>query len=474
MTSIAGMIEKEFFGRFKELAMLETAWRAPGGAMLPVYGRRRVGKSEMIVRFQKGKPGAIYFLGKRAPAELQIRELLEASARALQQPLLATQPATSWAEALRVVEEQWKGPGKLILALDEFQWMCETSPELPSVIQEAWDRRWRNGNVMLILCGSYLGFMEREVLGKKSPLFGRRTGQILLRPFGCREAALFHPHYSVVNKARTYFICGGMPYYLKAFQPGRSVEQNIAAALFDEMGVLYREPDFLLREELRELANYHSILMALAAGKTGNSEIAAAARIDDRALHFYLTTLLELGYIMRRYPLTGAAPVARSVRWSLDDALLRFWFRFIFPNMSRIARSTPQQAVEEIVKPQMDAYFDGCFERLCREALTELYAAEGVTANFEAGEYWDRDSQIDVVGLRDDGWTDLGECKWAAPGSANTLRKELEPRADKYPNTRRATLCLRYFTCLPVKNVQAKPNEKWHSLADLYRLPAAS
>jgi uncharacterized protein len=462
------MIDEEFFGRARELAMLEAAWRAPGGAMIPVYGRRRVGKSEMIVQFQRGKKGSLYVTGKRAPAGLQIREFLETAAVALGEPLLATHPAADWGAAFKVVEERWRGPEKFILALDEFQWMCESSPELPSVLQEAWDRRWRKGNVMLILCGSYFGFMEREVLGKQSPLFGRRTGQILLRPFGYREAALFHPKYSVNDKARTRFICGGMPYYLKAFSPSRSVEQNIAATLFDELGVLYREPDFLLREELRELANYHSILMALANGKTANAEISAATGIGDRALHFYLTTLLDLGYITRRYPLTGAAPVARSVRWSLDDALLRFWFRFVFPNMSRIARSTPVQAVQEIVKPQLDAYFGHCFERLCREALATLYAREGVSANFETGEYWDKESQIDVVGLRADGWTDLGECKWTAAGSAAALRKELESRAAKFPNPRQATLGLRYFSRLPVKHSGAKTAEKWHSLEDLY------
>lgn len=449
--------------------MLDAAWRAPGGSMLPIYGRRRVGKSEMIVHFQKGKSGAIYFMGKRAPAELQIREFLETAAAALGEPLLATQPVTGWGAAFKLVEDRWKGPQKLILALDEFQWMCESSPELPSVIQEAWDRRWRKGNILLILCGSYLGFMEREVLGKKSPLFGRRTGQILLRPFGYQEAALFHPRYSVMDQARTHFICGGMPYYLKAFAPSRSVEQNIAVTLFDEMGVLFREPDFLLREELRELSNYHSILMALAAGRTTNAEISAASGIGDRALQFYLTTLVELGYIVRRYPLTGAPPTARKVRWSLEDPLLRFWFRFVFPNMSRIARSTPQQAVQEIVKPQLDAYFGHCFERFCREALSVLYTKEGVTANLEIGEYWDQQRQIDVVGLRAaDHWTDLGECKWTDAGSPSSLRKELEPRAEDFPNARKATLGLRYFTRLPLKNVQPKPNEKWHSLEMLY------
>jgi uncharacterized protein len=155
--------------------------------------------------------------------------------------------------------------------------MCEVSPELPSVIQEAWDRRRQRGGIMLFLCGSYLGFMEREVLGKKSPLFGRRTGQILLRPFDHTEAALFHPQLSLVDQAKTYFICGGLPFYLKCFSAGRSVEQNIADNFLSETGLLRREADFLLREELRELVNYHSILMAMAEEQNTNSGISAAS-----------------------------------------------------------------------------------------------------------------------------------------------------------------------------------------------------
>lgn len=96
-----------------------------------------------------------------------------------------------------------------MLVLDEFQWTVEASPELPSVLQHLWDRRWKDGNdVMLVLCGSYVGFMEREVLGKKSPLFGRRTAQIFLQPFGYEEAARFHPACSLVDRAKIYFLCG--------------------------------------------------------------------------------------------------------------------------------------------------------------------------------------------------------------------------------------------------------------------------
>lgn len=463
-------MSEDFVGRGKELALLEKAWQAEGGAFIPVYGRRRVGKSELLVKFLTGKP-AIYVTGKVAPAELQLREFLRAAATALREPLLAEHPVADWPAAFRLVEERWKGPQKLVVALDEFQWMAAASPELPSVLQECWDRRWRKGRILLILCGSYLGFMEREVLGKKSPLFGRRTAQILLRPFGYREAAEFHPHWSRPNQAEAYFICGGLPFYLRCFSPALSIEQNLATAVFDELGLLFREPEFLLREELREVSTYNAILLALATGSPTNTEISKAIGIGDRALHYYLSTLVELGYVQRRFPLTGASPTARQVRYSLEDPLLRFWFRFVYPNLSLIARLGSAQAVRELVLPELEAYFGHGFERLCREALSALYAREGVRAGFEVGEYWDKDTQIDVVGLRQDRWTDLGECKWGRVNSVAALRTELRERLPRFPNPRQATLGLRYFTRQKMRvTPDAAAHERWHCLDELYEL----
>jgi AAA+ ATPase superfamily predicted ATPase len=461
-------METNFVGRKAELEALDRQWRAPAGSFVPVYGRRRVGKSELIVHFLRGKRG-IYYVGKRVPPGLQIREFLRAASESLGEPLLAEHPADGWGQALRLVEGRWKGPGKFILALDEFQWTAEASPELPSILQEAWDRRWKKGGVMLILCGSYLGFMEREVLGRKSPLFGRRTAQILLKPFGFAEAARFHPGYSRADQARVAFVCGGVPLYLRCFLQDRSVEQNIAAALFEETGPLVREPEFLLREELREVANYHSVLLALASGSATPSEVATATGLDPRALQFYLGTLMEIGYVQRRHPLTGSPPSVRAVRYALEDPLLRFWFRFVFPNLGQIAVLGPERAVQQLVRPQFDAFAGHAFERLCREALPALYAREGVSASFEIGEYWDKETQIDLVGLRQDHWTDLGECKWTPIRSPGALRAELAQRAARFPNKRGATLALRHFTRMEVKPPSGSaPQERWHCLEDLY------
>jgi uncharacterized protein len=436
-----------------------------------------VGKSELIVHFMSGKPG-LYFVGKRASGEAQLQEFLETAARAVGDPLLAQARVTNWKSALEFVTQRLPGKGKFILALDEFQWIAETSPELPSVLQELWDRGWsRSGRLLLILCGSYLGFMEREVLGQRSPLFGRRTAQILLRPFGYREAARFHPRCSTVDHARVYAVCGGVPAYLTAFDGAQSVEQNLITRVLDESGALAREPEFLLHEELRDLVPYHSVLMALAQGKSSPAQLAKSTGIDVRGLNYHLNTLVELGYVQRRYPVTETDPSTRSVRYALDDPLLRFWFRFVFPHQSVLRLLGPARGFVEVVRPELDAYFGRCFERLCRESLPLLYLREGIRAPFTVGEYWDSEVQVDVVGVRQDNWTDLGECKWGDVSSPAALAAELDKKVRRYPNARNATIGRRLF----VKTARARARAKArlegicvHTLQELYDLDEVS
>lgn len=459
----------EIIGREQELGVLRKAHSGRDSAFLPVYGRRRVGKSWLLRHFIEGLTG-IYYLGKQAPAALQRRELLDEAARRLDQPLLAQLRAESWSEVLRAIVQSYRGDDKLVLVLDEFQWMAEASPELPSVLQELWDLEWQSGRrVLLILCGSYIGFMEREVLGEKSPLFGRRTGQILLRPFGYREAALFHPRHSLVDHARTYFVCGGMPYYLRQFEAGRSFEQNLVRHVLTESAPLFREPDFLLREELREVSSYAAILSAIAAGKNTPVAMAEASGLDSRKLPYYLQQLQELGFVDRRYPLDGGQPGNRHVRYELLDPLLRFWYRFVFPNLSALELRGPEATFRELIRPHLESYLGLAFERLAREALIEIYRRDQVMSSFEIGEYWSRDVQIDLVGLRGDGVVDLGECKWGTISSAAEVERELQHKATLFPNRRASTLALHVF-CRE-KILSRKKDEgpfRWHDLEGFY------
>ena len=464
----------KFIGRNSELHVLETALASGRSEFIPVYGRRRVGKSELILKFMKGKAG-VYYLGRQSPSGLQVREFLVEAARTLNMPLLAELSVSNWRRALTTVVDQWAltHPGsKLVLALDEFQWIAGSEPGLVADLQHSWDRHWKTGgNVLLLLCGSYIGFMEREVLGQSSPLFGRRTAQIHLHPFGYLEAAEFHPNWSLIDRARAYFLVGGLPQYLLCLNDRFSIENNIRQNLLDEFAPLFHEPTFLLREELREIAPYHAILFAIAGGKSTVRAIAEATGLPDRNLHYYLRQLVDLGYVRRRYPLDGRRANPKQLRFVIRDPLLRFWFRFVFPNTSIIRSAGPPRAFTERIAPSLDAWFGNGFEHLCREALPLIYAHEGVGASFEIGEYWSPRTQIDTVGLRDDNWTDLGECKWGTVRSPVALEAELERKTGLFPNNRGATLGRRYF--VRRKPAERKEAPNWYGLEDLYALNAA-
>jgi len=458
-----------FIGRKQELKALEKAFKDPLSTFLPVYGRRRVGKSELIKHFIKNRQ-ALYFQGKQAPSKLQIKEFLQNGALALNQPLLAQASVDNWQQALSLVVDQASPRKKLILVLDEFQWTAEACPELPSVLQSLIDNDWGGTQrVMLILCGSFLGFMEKEVLGEKSPLYGRRTGQILLKPFSYLEAGQFHPGWSYKDKAKAFGICGGVPYYLKFFSQGDSIETNIRKNFLNEFSALAREPEFLLREELKELKNYFGILTALSSGAATNREIARITGVEERTLFYYLKSLLDLGYIAKHYPLLGSKPIAQQVRYQISDPLLRFWFRFIYPNGSAIYQMEEKNSFMNLIKPDLDSYFGYCFETLCKEALGYLYRKEDLSCTYEIGEFWNKEIQIDVVGYRQDGFIDICECKWGKVASTPKLLNELKRKISSYPNSSNKTIKGRLF----LGNKRKIPEQSEvtvHSLNDLYNL----
>ena len=426
-----------FVGRRAELAALERHYKAARSGLIPVYGRRRVGKTELLLHFATKKP-TIYFTASDKLRTPQIIDFVRAAADWLGAAHLAEAAPATWEAALKLVIGSAPAGKKLVLVLDEFQWLCASSPELPSVLQRLWDLEWQRGNrLLLILCGSFIGFMEREVLGARSPLHGRRTAAIRLEPFGFREAAGFHPKWSREEQARAYFVCGGVPAYLRRFDPERSVAQNIASEFFAVDAFFQREPDFLLREELAEVKQAASVLEATARGRHSQSEIARSIGLSTAALAPHLKNLVGLGYLERVFPLFPGRPPRTSVLYRVADPLLRFWFRFVEPHWSTLRRFTPERAFEQMVAPQWDAYCGESFERMCREALPLIYEKEGVTGKYEVGEFWDRATQIDVVGLRADGWVDLGECKWHGRPAVAAVTRELETRAAHFPSQRR-------------------------------------
>lgn len=460
----------KFIGRKNELQILENAYRSPKSEFIPIYGRRRIGKSELILHFIEKKP-SLYILGKKSTQQLQINEFLDILSRAYSEPLIASSNVDSWKKALKFVGDHKKTDKKIIIVLDEFQWIAETSPDLISVLQELLDNEWKKRkDIMLIICGSYMGFMEKEILGEKSPLFGRRTSQILLKPFGYKEVSDFFPSWSYKDKAKAYFVCGGVPFYLLFFSQNKSLFKNIEDNFFSEFSALYREPDFLLKEELRELQKYYAILMSLATGSLTYFDIAQKTGIEEKKLYYYIEHLIALGYVRRRSPLLHHRASSKDVRFIIDDPLLKFWFRFVYPNTAYIPQVDSKDSFQNLVKPYIESYFGNCFERLCREALIKTYLKNGVYGDFEIGEYWDKSVQIDVVGYRKDEGIDLCECKWAKIKSIKKVVEELQEKIKKYPNDENLTIQGRIFTKEPVRESKNFPSIKFCSLEEMYDL----
>lgn len=436
---------------------------------MPVYGRRRVGKTELLLRFCSGKPTVYFIASDRLPTS-QLSEFMRAASEWLGLSHLAEPVSGGWERALRLVVAAAPADRKLVLVMDEFQWLCQASPELPSVIQRLWDLEWQRGNrLMLVLCGSMIGFMETEVLGARSPLYGRRTGDLRVEAFGYQEAAAFHPEWSLEEQARAYFVCGGIPAYLKRLSPGHSVTQNIARELFELDGFFQREPEYLLREELTDVKQAASILVEVGLGRRAQSEIARAVGLTASALAPHLKGLVSLGYLERVVPLSAQRAPRTAVVYRIADPLLRFWFRFMEPNRSAWRMYLGERAFEQFIAPQWESFCGDGFERLCREALPWLYVSEGVVGRFQVGEYWDRHVQIDVVGLRADGWGDLGECRWPARASVLDEARELASRTAKFPAGGRT---IRRLLFVHSKPKSPPPGTRVLDLADLYALHA--
>src|SRR5580765_6901324 len=271
VTSPSSSVLPAFIGRQRESAFLEELHDSGKPELYVLYGRRRVGKTELLQQFCRRRR-AVYFLG----AEVREKDNL----RGFRDALAASVEFRDWTSALQFVGERAKDE-RLVLVLDEFPYLCQSSPSLPSEIQRFWDTRAKKTRLMLVLCGSQVSFMEQEVLGERSPLFGRRTAQRRLEPLAPSDALTFFPKWALRDRVLAYAILGGMPAYLRRFEDQRSLQENLLRECFRPEGYLFDEVQFLLRSELSNPATYNSILAAVARGIDKVGDIALAVGVDS-------------------------------------------------------------------------------------------------------------------------------------------------------------------------------------------------
>ena len=268
-----------FYCREKELRTMNQRYNKNTFECIVIYGRRRVGKTALINEFCKGKP-TIFFSALNAPST----ENLEALSKAIyscQNPESTNAPVfQSYADALDEITEMAREQ-RLIFVIDEYPYLAKAEKSISSRLQHIIDHTWQNTSLYLILCGSSMSFMEYQVLGYESPLYGRRSAQFKLQALTYKEITAFHPELSTEDQALLYGITGGIPHYINKLEIQDSLEEALLENLFNTSSYLFEEPENLLKQELREPAIYNSVISAIANGASHANEISTKAGLES-------------------------------------------------------------------------------------------------------------------------------------------------------------------------------------------------
>ena len=423
------MSRQKFVDRKHELEFLERAYTSNRAEFLVIYGRRRIGKTELLLHFARDKPH-VYFLATEKPYRNNLKELQRLLAEFLGDKLFARITFDDIDELLMVFADRI-GDERVVLIIDEFPLMVEHHRPVLSLLQRAWDLKLSGTRIMLILCGSSVSAMENEVLAHKSPLYGRRTGQWRLTEIPFFHIREFLPGYTIENLVKVWGITGGIPAYLLQFSPEKSFEKNVIERVLSKGAFLYEEAEFLLREEFREPANYFAILQAIASGRNRLGEIVNVTGLDKSLVSKYLAVLQRLGVVEREVPVTATVKGAsRRGLYSIADNYFAFWFRYVLPNKSYLEAGLEREVWERSRK-DFNAYMGSVFERLMRNP--DVFLKLTGFRFTKLGRWWRKGEEIDLVALNErDKKALFVEVKWKSLGKmeARGILKDLERKAE--------------------------------------------
>ena len=440
-----------FIGREKELNFFNDKYNTPRGQLIVLYGRRRVGKTETLREFCKDKPHIFYSCTQSTDGA----QLSRFSRTLLKEDIPAKRyisEFSDWESAFKALKDLPYRAEKKLVVIDEFPYMCKGNSSIPSILQNLWDSELKNENIMIILCGSSMSFIEKELLAEKNPLYGRATGIFKMQEMGFYDAVKFFPDYSDRDKVITYSVLGGIPHYLKQFSPELSLKENIKKNILSKGNVLYSEVDFLLHQELRETPIYNSVIEAVALGNTKLNDISQKALLDSTSkTAVYLKNLIELGIVEREFSVDiSAKEKANSNRglYRLTDNFFRFWYAFGFTNISQLEDGDVNGVYDFAVAPYLHEFASQAFEDVCRQFVKELqkkgelpfrYSQIGrwfgkttVRDGKVADKYRTAETEIDLLAISKERKEYLvGECKFK--GSVFNYTEYLETAAKLMP-----------------------------------------
>lgn len=403
-----------FYCREEELRTMNNRYKKGHFECVVIYGRRRVGKTALINEFCKGKP-TVYFSALNASSQENLEALSKAIYTCQNSDSTSAPTYRSYENALEAITGMAMEK-RLVFVIDEYPYLAKAEKSISSRLQHIIDHSWQDSRIYLILCGSSMSFMEYQVLGYESPLYGRRTAQFKIQALTYREITEFHPELKAADQALLYGVTGGIPHYINKLDVESNLDEALLDNLFSTSSYLFEEPENLLKQELREPAIYNSVISAIAAGASHSNEISTKVGLESGVCAKYLKVLLDLGILKKETPITEK-PGKKTI-YAIDDNFFRFWYRFVPRNMSVISVGRMRAVYEQAVKRFYPDYMGLVFEKMCQEYLLR-YAKDLPILLSNVGQWWGTDSktrrevQIDIVGAPVDGNEYLiGSCKY--------------------------------------------------------------
>lgn len=350
-----------FIGRENELALLNDLADSTKFEFLILYGRRRVGKTALLKKFSENRQ-VLFFSAQEKNDALNLQDFSGALRKYFDEPF--TLSFDGWENALAYVGSRVETK-RTIIIIDEFPFIAEGNPSVKSNLQHIIDHVWKEKNMLLILCGSSISFMEKEVMGYKSPLYGRSTAQLELLPFDYFDSACFFPNYSHADQLIAYGILGGIPCYLENFDSHKDLEANLSEKILRTGSFLKEEPQVMLRMELREPAVYNSIFEAISDGASRMNEIATKIREPSQKCSKYLASLRAIKLIDKMTP-AGEDESSKKTLYQIADHYFQFWYRFVFKEKSYLELAGNEAVAQEILLPEnISNYMGSIFEDIC-------------------------------------------------------------------------------------------------------------
>ncbi|MCL2312776.1 MAG: ATP-binding protein [Firmicutes bacterium] len=418
-----------FVNREKELLFLEDEYKSERSSFVVIYGRRRVGKTALISEFIKNKK-ALYFFANEEKEDVIKRLFKEKVADFIGDENFKNLKTDDWEKIFKKLPLNTEE--KFILIIDEFQNIGKSNSAFPSIFQGVWDMNFEKKNIMVILCGSIISMMESQTLNYASPLYGRRTGQIKLKQIGYTHYAKFFKNFKT-NLNEFYAVTGGVPKYIELFVGEEDIYKAIEKNVLNKSKFLYDEPNFLLRQEVSEVGTYFSILRCIAMGNHKLGKISSFLQVKEANIKQYLKILTDLDVLERETPVTEDFPEkSKKCLYKISDNFLRFWFKFVFPNMDSLELGNTDLVMKKIRKNFVDKHVSYVYEDICRLKMWDIKDEHKFKFN-KIGRWWDQNTEIDLIALDSDGEEIVfGECKyWKDKKLGSNVFTELKTKAKK-------------------------------------------